>query len=779
MVGRWLRTLAVCLLVAVAGVQAARQVIGQAAPGVAANTVAGIRIEGNQRIEPTTILSYLALSVGDPIDADRINRSLTALFATGLFADVNIARQGNVLVVRVVENPVINRIAFEGNKAVDDKTLSDEVQLRPRVVFTRSRAQSDVQRIIQIYQRNGRFAVTVEPKVIELDQNRVDLVFEVNEGPVTGVRRISFIGNHAFSDDALRSAIQTKEARWWRFFSSVDTYDPDRLSQDQEMLGLYYLERGYADFRVTSAVAQLTPDGQDFFLTFTVEEGERYKYGPLTVVSDIPDLAAASLTKLIQGKPGDVYNAHQVDNTVLDLTNEAGRQGYAFVDIRPELTRDRDQRTVAVVFHIAQGPRVYVNRINVTGNVRTVDEVIRREFRISEGDAFNTAKVQRSVERIRALQFFDKVELSQQPARPGGPDQLGGAQAAATDRVDLNLSLRERSTGQLTFGFGYSTADKFLTDIAISETNLLGRGQALSLSLTGAARRQEAQFSFTQPYFLGRNISAGVDVFARRRDYQSTSHYTYASKGFQVRTGFALSEQLTTSIHYTLHRDTVEDVDPLLASRLVVQQQGTRVISAVGYGLLYDTRDDVLFPTRGYSLKLSQELAGLAAPVRYLKTIVGAQIHFPIRPEWVLSLSTEEGHVTGLKKPLTVADRFLLGGDAFRGFRGSGVSPRDRVTGDALGGTLYTINSIELAFPLALPSDLGVRGSVFTDAGTVTRTNLGDSNVLDASTLRVAAGFGVSWRSPLGLLRFDFAWPLVKEDFDKTQRFQFNFGTRF
>jgi len=772
-VTHWLRILGVCLALMCAAGNASAQVPAVQPP------ISEIRIEGNQRIERETILSYLEIRPGELADALRVDNSLKNLFATNLFADVSIVRQGDALVLRVVENPVINRIAFEGNRAVRDEILEPEVQLRPRVVFTRSRVQADVQRLLQVYHRNGRFAASIEPKVIQLPQNRVDLVFEINEGPLTGIRRIRFIGNTAFSDNQLRGAIQTKEARWWRFLTTDDTYDPDRVAFDQEQLRRYYNARGYADFAVASAVAQLTPDGRDFFLTFTVEEGARYRFGDIDVVSRIPELDPSALRSFVGTKKGDVFNATTVEDSILNMTFEAGRFGYAFVDILPRITRNAEDRTIGIVYEIAEGRRVYVDRINIAGNVRTLDSVIRREFRISEGDAFNTAKVQRSLQRVRALGYFDDVQLSQRPAQTVLQPELQGV--GPGDRVDLNMTVRERATGELIFGVGYSTTDQFVADVSLSERNLLGRGLQLRLGVTYATRRQELDLSFTQPSFLGTGVSAGFDVFSRTTDLRSTSSYEMSTQGFSLRGGVRLTEYLTSNLRYTLRQVGLKSLGQV-ASWYVREQEGSRVVSAISYSLLYDRRNDVAFPTEGYALRINQELAGLGGDARYLRTTAGAEYYTPLWPEdWVGTLSLNVGHVVGLGKSLSIADRFFIGGDSFRGFRNSGIGPRDADTLDSLGGRAYYVMSGEVGFPVGLPKDLGVRGFVFSEIGALWGPGIppGDSGILDSTSPRVTYGAGLSWMSPIGQIRFEFARPLKTEEFDRTESFRFSIGGRF
>ncbi|MDC0033477.1 outer membrane protein assembly factor BamA [Alphaproteobacteria bacterium] len=453
--------------------------------------VTEIIVEGSQRIEPETVRSYVSLRKGDPITPKVMDDSLKKLFATGLFADVVVRQQGTAVVVRIVENPIINRIAFEGNKRINDKILKDEVILRPRVVYTRSRVQVDVQRLINVYQRSGRFAATVEPKVIQLPQNRVDLVFEIKEGPLTEIRRINFVGNQRFNDSKLRDLIRTKESIWYRFLTTDDNYDPDRLTFDRELLRRFYLSKGFADFRVVSAVAELAPNREGFFITFTIEEGERYRFGKIDIVASLRDLNAGQLRQHVKVKEGGWYNADFVEDVISKLTDVVGTLGFAFVDIRPQVARDRKERKINLTFRIQEGPRVFLERINIKGNVRTIDAVIRREMPLVEGDAFNTSKVRRARKRIRDLGFFEKVEVTNAPG-------------SAPDKSLINVKVAEKSTGEISFGAGFSSEVGVLGDIGIRERNLLGRGQDLFLKMSLSAKASQIDLKFTEPYFMGR-----------------------------------------------------------------------------------------------------------------------------------------------------------------------------------------------------------------------------------------------------------------------------------
>ncbi len=732
----------------------------------AGGVINAIRVEGNQRIEAETVRSYMVIAVGDPFDAERINRSLKSLFATGLFADVNLRREGNTLIIRVVENPIINRLAFEGNKRIKDEILATEVQLRPRVVYTRTKVQADVARLVELYRRSGRFGATVEPKVIQLPQNRVDLVFEINEGLLTEIQRISFIGNKRFSDSRLREQILTKETVWYRFLTTDDTYDPDRLTFDRELLRKYYLSKGYADFRVVSAVAELTRDRTGFYITFTVEEGERYRFGAVSLDSKLRDLSVEQMLELVQTEPGDWYDAEAVEETVQDLTDAVGNLGFAFVDVRPRERRDRENRTIDLTYEIAEGPRVFVERINITGNVRTLDEVIRREFRLVEGDAFIVAKLRRSRQRIRDLGFFDKVDVDR-------------VQGSSPDKAVINVEVSEQSTGELTVGAGVSTIDGVLAEISIRERNLLGRGQTLRLGFIVSGRRQELDLSFTEPYFLERDLAAGFDLFRRERDITDQGTFDEDSTGGTLRAGYPIADRLRQQVKYTVRRDKIEDVDAT-ASRFIRDQEGSRLTSAIGQGLTYDARDSRINPTEGYFLRLEQDLAGLGGDARYLRDQVTAAFFYPVTAEWVASVSASVGHIFGIGgEDVRINERFFIGGSTLRGFDTAGIGPRDRDTDDALGGNLFVTGTTELSFPIGLPAEFNIRGRLFTDLGTLTGLDEEGAEILDEASVRITVGFGVSYNSPLGPILIDFGFPVLKEDFDKTEAIRFSFGARF
>ena len=762
---------AACLLIAlVIGPLAAGPAVGQTAPE--SELIQDIRVDGAQRIEAATVRSYMTVRVGDPFDPIALDDTLKALFNTGLFADVLLRREAGTLVVAVVENPIINRIAFEGNERIEDEVLEAEVTLRPRVVYTRTRVQNDVARLQEIYRRSGRFAATVEPKIIQLEQNRVDLVFEIDEGELTGIERISFIGNDAFSDSALRGEIRTEETVWYDLFTVDDNYDPDRLAFDQELLRQFYLSEGYADFRVVSAVAELTPDREAFFITFTLDEGERYDFGEIDIVSRLPDLNVDVLFGALTTETGDTYSNTAVEETIANLTDAVGDQQYAFVDVRPLITRDRDQRLINITYEVNEGPRVFVERIDVSGNVRTEDRVIRREFELVEGDPFNASLLRRSEARVRNLGFFEQVEVNTLPG-------------STPDQTVVDVQVQEQSTGELSIGAGFSTAEGPLGTVSLRERNLLGTGQDLSISGTLSASVLEADLSFTEPYFLGRDIAAGFDAFSVTRDNQDESSFDEFTLGFGLRAGFRLGPDLRQTLGYTLALRDIRDVDSS-ASRFIQEQEGETVTSAVRTRLTYDQLDSRINPTDGYILRGELELAGLGGDVFYARTTASGDYYYPLFEGVVLNIGASVGQITGLGEDVRINDRFFVGGGNLRGFEPAGIGPRDG-NDDSLGGNFFATGTAEVSFPLGLPEELGIRGRAFTDVGTL--FDLDDEpiagstdpaeQIFDESSIRVAVGAGVSWNSPFGPIQIDLGFPVVSEDFDQTEVFRFSFGTRF
>ncbi|WP_240796884.1 outer membrane protein assembly factor BamA [Terasakiella sp. SH-1] len=730
-----------------------------------AGLIEEITIVGAQRVEPETVHTYLTFQEGDSYSSRQMNRSLKQLFATGLFADVTFKREGSNLVINVVENPVINRIAFEGNRKLDDTILDTETTLRPRVIYTRTRVQQDVERILTLYRRSGRFAATVEPKVIQLDQNRIDLAFEIDEGEPTGIEKIRVVGNQEYSDGKLLDVIRTKETRWYNFLTADDNYDPDRLNYDKELLRRFYLSRGFADFKVTSAVAELSPSREEFFITYTIDEGPRYEIKSLNIESTLEGLDKTTLDGVSDISVGDWYNADEVDDSVEDFIDTIGFQGFPFVKVSPKIDKDTENRTIDLTFNIAEGPRVFVERIDIKGNFRTLDKVVRREFQVVEGDALNAAKLRRSKKRINNLNFFENVEIAE---RPG----------SAPDQKVIDVTVEEKSTGSLSVGAGYSTDNGPMVEFGISESNLLGRGQNLSFSANVASEKTKFDVSFTEPYFLDRELAAGFDLYKVTQEKQDSSSYDQSSVGFALRASYPFSDHMYQSWSYNLDETTIENVASD-ASSLIKSQEGEEMTSSISHTLTYDNRDSRIFPTEGYRVSLHNRLAGLGGTVFYLKNQLSASYYYPLQDQWVLTTKGRIGHITGLSEDVKIQNRYFLGGSSLRGFASSGVGPRDKSTEDALGGEYVVNGSTELRFPLGLPNEYQISGLAFSDYGTVTELSPSDANTIDKSSLRAAAGFGISWVSPMGPIGLDWAFPILKEDHDKTENFRFTFGTRF
>lgn len=773
-----LSTIALCAITPAYAADLGAPASSASQPDSAQNeTIRRIIIKGNQRIEESTILNYLGLKEGNQFTQGDVDTALKNLFATGFFADVTVApvkaAGGNAsdIEVNVVENPVINRVVFEGNKEVEDKDLESELELKVRAIYTRTKLQNDVKRILDIYRRGGRYSAQVNPKVIELDQNRINLVYEIQEGPVAKVQKISFIGNNSFDSKTLQKAIRTEETRWYKFFGSDDKYDPERLQYDQELLRRFYTSEGYADFQVKSAIAELSPGKDAFYLTFTVDEGPKYKFGDIKLESALKGVDPEELKKQILTKEGETYNGSKIETTIDAITKELGNRGFAFVDIEPKLDRKEDKRTIGVDYTIKEGPRVYVEKINIIGNVRTLDEVIRREMRLAEGDPYSTSKIARSEQRLNNLGFFEKVKITNEPG-------------SSPDKTIINVEVQEKSTGEITIGGGFSTSEGPLAQFGIKETNLLGRGQDLRFNAAVSAADQQYDISFTEPYFMDRELATGVDLFKTELYAYTGIPYDETTDGIRLRMGYALTEQWSQTLNYTFKETDISNVQTGV-SVFISDQQGYINESSVGQTLLYDNRDNKFNPTSGDYLKISNDIAGVGGDTRYLRSEVKSGYYYPVAPKWTVSLSGAGGYIFGFNQDILIEDRFFLGGSSFRGFEPYGMGPHDTTTGDPLGGNVYYTITPELTFPLGLPDDLGFAGSIFSDIGSLWRTQnpttvaSATDGIADGPDLRMSAGIGVSWASPFGPIRVSLADAVIKDKFDSTQIFQFDFGTKF
>ena len=726
--------------------------------------VSQIEVDGLQRVERETVLSYLNVEQGSSVSQEYLNSSMKRLFETGLFADVNIDARGNgVLAVKVVENPVINKRVFDGNDKVDDTLLESEVQLKSGSIYNIAKVQDDVQRILEVYKRSGRYATVVEPKIIKRDQNRVDLVYEISEGPTAAISKVNFIGNHHYSDDDLQSEIMSKESRWYRLFSSSENYDPEKTNYDKELLRRFYLKRGYADFRVLSAVAELSPDKKSFVVTYVLDEGPRYKLEDVRIQSMIKDVDVAALSGQVQQEKGDWYNADLAERSVYALTEELGKKGFAFVDVTPELEKTSGNKMV-LTFNIAEGQRVFVDRINITGNTRTEDEVIRREFRIDEGDAFNAAKIRASRRNVENLNYFSKVDIQTEP----NPND--------DSKADINVNVEEKSTGA--FGVGYSTVNGALFRAGIAENNFQGKGQKLSADVAVSQRTSEYDLSFTEPYFMGRRLSAGIDLFRTEEDYQDEGSYDSESTGGRLRLGWNYTDDFAQYLRYTLKEDKISNVDRN-ASIYIKEEEGRYSNSSIGQTMVYDKRDSAINPKEGYYLSFGNDVAGLGGDEKYLKFDGKAYKYFTLADYYTFKLFINGGYITGYgDENVRLSNRYYLGGSTLRGFEFAGIGARDKFTKDALGGNWMIYSGAEMSFPIGL-DEVGVRGRTFVDMGILGKPDdINEDYVEYSDTPRVAAGFGFQWQSPMGQIDVDLAFPIVKEDYDETEVFRLNFGSR-
>jgi outer membrane protein insertion porin family len=788
-----------------------------------------IEVRGNRRVESDTVRSYFKPSPGSRLTPELENEGLKALIATGLFSDVQISHAGGKLVVTVVENPVINRVAFEGNHKAKDDQLKAEVQSKPRGTLSRPTVQADVQRIIEIYHRNGRFDVRVDPKIIELPNNRVDLVFEITEGNKTGIKEINFVGAHAYSSGRLKDVIKTSVSNWLSFLQTTDIYDPDRVEADRDLLRRFYLQHGYADVRIISAVGEYDPKKKGFIVTFTIDEGSQYHVGSVDVVSNVRELNPAVLRGAVKIKAGNIYNADLVEKSIESMTIEASKRGYAFANVRPRGDRNAEQKLINLTFVLDEGARAYIERINIRGNTRTRDYVIRREFDIGEGDAYNRALIDRAERRLKNLGFFKTVKITNEPG-------------SAPDRVIINVDVEEQPTGEFTISGGYSTSDGFLASTSVADRNLLGRGEFAKVTLSYGQYSRGAEFNFVEPYLLGYRMSGGVDLFWRSTLASSYVSYNTSTAGINLRVGFALSEELAFSPHYSIYTQSVSlpdylnncispvttglfptdppapiysppagyqthmpgavqagplpdecyaDGEASLPVRIELTK-GTALVSLAGYSLTYNTLDNNKSPTAGMFAELKQDIAGLGGNVNFIRTTADTRNYYEVFPDIVGVLHLQGGVMNGWGgQQLRMLDNFQMGPNLVRGFAPSGIGPRDitpYTTQDALGGTMYWGASLEAQTPLYfLPKEIGIKLAVYADAGSLWNYQSETSWAVTGETLqlgndntvRSSVGVGLIWDSPLGPLRFDLAYALTKASYDRTQFFRFSGGTKF
>lgn len=739
--------------------------------------IAAINVTGNQRIDASTVLSYMVVQPGSPFNEHDINLSLKTLYATGLFKTVSITRQGNDLVVHVQENPIVNAVYFQGNSAVTDKDMKAAIALRPNAVFTPAEAADARRAILALYAKKSHYDATVTPEIVKLPENRVNVVFVCHDGPQTLISRINFIGNRHYSQSRLREVISTRQSAWFRFLSSSDEYSPERVQYDEELLRKFYYHNGYADFKVDSATAQLAPNRKSFYLTFVLTEGPRYRISHVTVNSSIRNLSGKSLRPLVPIGKGDLFDGDAIAAAIKAISTKVQDEGFAFAQVEPDVKEDHKNHTVALTFRVIEGPRVYVQRISITGNTRTEDSVIRRQMELAEGDPFNETAVDTSKQNLKDLGYFKNPVITVVPG-------------SAPDKVILDTKVDEQATGSFSLGGGYSTDLGALVNVGLSQNNFLGTGIDTSISGLLAQRGTQFNLGVTNPYLFGRNLIGGVDLF--RTDTYNTTTYVFSERslGGDVRLGFRYNEHVRQAFTYTLSTRDIYGVIPG-ASVYITNEEGPTSLSQIGQTLTFDYLDDQLDPTKGTDIALTTNFAGLGGSAKYLQFNVTGKYYIPLErllgdKQWVLELGAGVGYLYDLfGYNSRIADRFFLGGDTLLGFQTGGVGPHDVEFGDSLGGNFLWTQDTVLHFPLPVSPDLGVSGFAFTDIGALSGgvTPIYQNGVLlpiyDNPAPRVSVGVGVAWNTPFGLINLSFAEPIVKYKYDQVEQFRVSFGTRF
>lgn len=745
----------------------------------AAQEIASIEVSGNERIGRDTILTYITVEPGRQATPIEIDESLKALFATGLFKDVSITTEGGKLIVKVVENPVVNGVAFLGNKKLSAEDLSGIVLTKTRGIFDADQVTIDVERIKEAYKSTGRFSVVVKSSVEPLDSNRVNVIFRIDESEKTGIATINFVGNNKFSDGRLRNAIATRETGLLSFLKSDDIYDEARLASDEEQLRRFYFNHGYADFEVVSSVVDIDEKKNKFIITITVNEGEQYRFGKIDIDSVLLDADPEEFRPLLETVEGKVYDARKVERTIEALSLAASAKGFAFAEVRPR-GEQVDGRRINITYAIDQGPRVFIERINIVGNSRTREYVIRREFDVAEGDAFNQSLLTQAERRIRNLGIFKDVKVNR-------------SRGSAPDRVVINVQVEEQPTGDVSFGVGADLSGGFLTTAAITERNFLGRGQFVRLAAGVGTGNQTYDFGFTEPFFLGRRISAGFDIFRRDSQDQDSRSFDVSNTGGTIRFGFPITEKVTFGVNYTYDRENLSDVLEAFAPASIFaafNENPNVSTSSFGYSITYNTLDNIQNPRSGINFRIGQDFAGLGGDVSFVKTEARFSYYKELNANREITglIRARAGNIFGLGENVRILDNFFAGGDLVRGFENRGIGPRDSSTGvfardDALGGTNFFGFTAEVVSPAPLlPRELGFQTAVFFDVGSLFGLDTPSADLEPGSdnlSIRSSIGGSIIFASPFGPLRGDFAYVLSDQGFDDRQFFRIGGGTRF
>ena len=730
--------------------------------------VSKILVEGNQRVDDDTILSFITLSEGSSYVDNDINIILKDLYKTGFFSNVQVSNKNGVFVISVEENSIFNLIGFEGNKRFDDETLNEIISLKKNQIYSKKIVSEAITKLIELYKTQGRLAASIVPKIVELDGKRVDLVFEIDEGPLYTVKNISFVGNKIFSDRRLKEIISTKQTAWWRFITSSDNYNPERLEVDASKLRDFYFTRGYINFKILKKQGDLLPDKNGFSILFVLSEGKRYQIASIDIETSLTDLPNIDFRSLIPVNDGEWYNVRRLEKGISNINNTLADLGFAFSEIRPSFEMNDDDSTIKLTLNINEGNKNFIEYINITGNNRTLDSVIRREIQLVEGDPFNRLKIQRSERNIRNLGFFKKVDVK---AEPGSKPNL----------ANLNIDVEEQATGDVSLGISYSTFDEFSTSFGISEKNFLGKGQRAKFSLSLSDKRQNFSAGLTQPYLFNRNLIGSFDVFNNTYT-DSSADQRIKSLGFSSSAGFSSANDYSHNISYTLQNVETEILD---SEENKISSDGGKILSSLGYRISRDTRDNRFNPTSGYYYALSEQFAGLGGDVNYLSSVLKGSYYYKYDyVDLIVGIGAEYGNIEGLGENISKSNRFFLGGRKIRGFDSSGVGPRVSAnsSASAVGGNNYYTGRVAIRSGIGIPSETALQWTVFTDFGTlwgVDDTIDNYSVSTDQKELRMSFGYGFQWETPIGPLSFTWADAIKKESYDQLQKFEFRLGSYF
>lgn len=739
----------------------------------AATKVTSIEVVGNQRVEKSTIINYLGFEIGDNFDEVVKSDAVKNLYATSLFEDISIKSDAGKITINVKENPLVSRVQFTGNTKVKTSMLIDEVYTTAGDSLKRSRLAADIEKVKEIYKRSGRFTVGVDARVEPQENNRVKVVFQINEGPKTGVKRIVFSGNNNYKDSELRTVVMTKVSRWFRFLETNDTYDPDRIELDKYLLKQFYNSVGYADFRVLSVTADLDTTREGFVITYSVDEGEKYKFGKVDFENKLPNVSDEEIKRFIKHERGNTFNLKKMEKLADTISDYLAGKGYPQVEVYPDIDINRNDKIANVKIVVDHAKRIFINKINIQGNLKTEDTVIRRQLKIAEGDLYNSAKIERGEQNIRNLDYFGKFNLGLSPTKNA-------------DRYDINIDVEEKSTSSIGSELGYNTSGGMFGRLTFLEKNLVGTGRYLNAGVMAGKKHTKYYMGITDPYFLDRDLSMSVNAYRNQSGKKSgftngEQNYSLSSTGADLSLGYDITEDLFHSVNYSLKQDVLRS-GGASASRFITEQMGTFVTSAIGHTLSYDRLDSRILPKNGYNISASQEYAGIGGDTGYLKNELEAKLYKSFyENKYTLVFKASGGDIRGMNgKNVRIPERFNLGDATLRGFDFGGIGPRDKLTKEGLGGQKYYSLSSELSFPVGLPEEFNVTGALFVDAGAlwdVDSKAASTQGFYNDKSLRSSWGFGFLWVTKIAPIRVDWGFPISKKHYDETRRFHIRFST--